>query len=188
MPTLTISGNGKSILFKEIDEETAERYAELGAISEEIYEEFESNCESESGFFESADVYMDDKHIGTVEEIIELGEDSPDYKLLQELFLAPEIGELKNAFVENQFSSGTFLETEIPDYPDVNSKLSPDFIKDFMQNICVATGGLYGMESWDGEGYEEDIGSDGEDTFVIFNGKQHICIVDDETFLGDEDE
>jgi hypothetical protein len=80
MSTLTISGNGKSILFKEIDEETAEKYAELGAISEEIYEEFESNCESESGFFESADVYMDDKHIGTVEEIIELGEDSPDVR------------------------------------------------------------------------------------------------------------
>ena len=36
MSTLTISGDGKLILFQEIDEETAERYAELGIVSEEI--------------------------------------------------------------------------------------------------------------------------------------------------------
>ena len=195
MSTLTISGDGKWILIQEIDEETAEKYAELGAISEEIFEEFEDESEGyESGFFESADVYIDDKHIGTVEEIIELGKNSDSYKRLQKGFLAPEMRMVQNALVEDRYERGTFIETEIPDYPDVNGKLSPDFIKDFIANIYVATGGLYEMGNWNGEEWEGGE-CDGKDTYLkdtelylLFKGNQHECIVDDETFLGDEDE
>lgn len=185
MSTLTISGNGKSILFQEIDEETAERYAELGVVSEEMYDEFESEAEYyDTGFFESADVYIDDKHIGTVEEIIELGKDSSEYKELQKLFLAPEIGELNNALVKEQFYRGTFIETEISDYYNLDGKLSPDFIRDFMRNISVVTGGLYSMGSWNGEESDgDDISPKSADVYMLFNGKQYRCLFNDEITL-----
>ena len=175
MSTLTISGNGKSILFQEIDEDTAERYVELGVISEEIYDKFESEAGYyDTGFFESAGVYIDNKHIGTVEEIIELGKNSDSYKRLQELFSAPEMGVIHNALVKEQYYRGTFIETKILNYADFDGKLSPDFIRDFMRNISVATGGLYSMESWNGEICDEDdINPKSADIYVLFNGKRY---------------
>ena len=190
MPTLTISGNGKSILFQEIDEETAERYAELGTILEEIYDKFESEAEYyDTGFFESADVYINNKHIGTVEEIIELGKDSCDYKRLHELFSAPEMGMVQNALVKEQYYRGTFIETKISNYADSDGKLSPDFIGDFMRNVSVATGGLYSMGSWNGEICDEDdISPKSADIYVLVNGKRYRYLVDDEALTDNEHE
>jgi hypothetical protein len=175
MSTLTISGNGKSIVFQKIDEETTERYAGLGTISEEIYDKFESEAEYyDTGFFESADVYIDNKHIGTVEEIIELGKDSPEYKRLQELFSAPEMGVIQNALVKEQYYRGIFIEIKISNYVDSDGKLSPDFIRDFMRNISVVTGRLYSMESWNGEICDEDdLSPKSADIYVLFNGKRY---------------
>lgn len=186
MAKLTISGAGKWININPLDEATARKYAELVVLTASEYNACESNSQGYAeGFYLSANVYLDEQHMGTVEQLISLGKESDDYKMLQQsLSNNVVLSVVKNAWVREQDYNGSFVEADIADYyTNNNTSISPHFIRDFIKNLRVTSSGLFDMIEWNGNRYGFFViesPSNWDDSYILFNGQRHEFIVEED--------
>ena len=186
MAKLTISGAGKWININPLDEATARKYAELVVLTASEYNTCESNSQGYAeGFYLSANVYLDEQHMGTVEQLISLGKESDDYKMLQQsISNNVDLSAVKNAWVREQDYNGSFVEADIADYyTNNNTSISPHFIRDFIKNLRVTSSGLFDMIEWNGNRYGFFViesPSNWDDSYILFNGQRHEFIVEED--------
>ncbi len=175
MPVLKIWGWGKRFLVEKLDVSIAKKFAESGLISESENEEFEGESDGYAlGFDPSAIIFIDDKEICTVEELISFGVDCEKYDELENATVGKEISEVKNAWVKEETYKGVFAEVTIKDYDLKEGVPSKEFIADFMNNLQESTGRLFYLPEWNGEEVDDDdlSGKSGE-YFILLNGERY---------------
>ena len=185
MAKLVISGSGKWVDIAPLDEVTAKKYAELVVLKSSEYQACEINSHGYAeGFYGSANIYLNDMLICSVDEMIKLSKAYDESgAFFQVLSNRSNIPLIKNAWVREQDCTGNFVDADILDYPDGGESISPFFIKDFIKNIRVTNFGLFDMMNWNENRYgfyAIESPSKWDDTYILFNGQRHEFVIEED--------
>ena len=186
MAKLTISGSGKWINVNPLDEMTAKKYAETVVLTRSEYSTCEMNSQAYAeGFYPSANVYLNDQHMGTVDQLLASGKHYEEYHTLQEaLANSSDISTIKNAWVREHDYKGNFVAADIADdYTADETAVSANFIRDFIKNLRVTSLGLFDMMEWNGNRYgfyAIESPSKWDDTYILYQGQRHEFVVEED--------
>jgi len=186
MARLTVSDSGKWININPLDEMTAKKYAESVVLTDSEYNACETNSHTfAEGFYPSANVYLNDLHMGTIDQLISAGKDYEEYQTLQEaLSTCSEVSALKHAWVREHDYKGNFVTADIADeYIADKNPIAPNFIRDFIKNLRVTPLGLFDMTEWNGNRYgfyAIESPSKWDDSYILYHGQRYEFIVEED--------
>ena len=188
MAMLKIWGWGTWLSVTQLDESIAKKYADSQLISESENDNLDMESDGISyGFDRSADVYVDDIHLGTVDEVLEKSKDSEKYQEIMKDISFSEINTIKNAWVKEESYKGVFAEVEIDkDCLDENG-VTKKFYEDFIENIELVDANQFYLPQWNENPVEEDgVDCKSAEFFIMYNNKSYsLEIVEDDEFEED---
>lgn len=160
------------MLVTQLDELIAKRYAETATITESENDQLEQDSEGYAfGFSPDSVVYVNEREIGTVSEIIEKFKGTDRYDYIEKNLNVPEINNINNAWVKEEIYKGAFVDVEIEDDCVDAKGVTDQFFEKFINNIDVSDEYLFQLSEWEGKEVDEDgIHGKSSDYFVIYNG------------------